>query len=207
MNNIVNDIRKLQDSLEKLYNTSAINFNGNIGQTSSAATATTTTNQLLKDDIRILLDVLECPVFESILNVQYSIQQLREQFNNNPAILPVDFDIDPITLELKLNPIPNDDNNNVSIAVNQQQLTNNKQLLNGKHHHPTTITTTTTSTYNHDNNERVVGGNGNDHFDDYDNRTIPSKFSLQQYMYENQQQEQSLGRDYCEPDYVNISSQ
>lgn len=119
----------------------------------------------------------------------------------------MDFDIDPITLELKLNPIPNDDNNNVSIAVNQQQLTNNKQLLNGKHHHPTTITTTTTSTYNHDNNERVVGGNGNDHFDDYDNRTIPSKFSLQQYMYENQQQEQSLGRDYCEPDYVNISSQ
>ncbi|KAH9418784.1 hypothetical protein DERP_004110 [Dermatophagoides pteronyssinus] len=163
MNNIVQDIKKLQDSLEKLYNTSSINYNGNIGQQQQQQQSSSTTSahqQLLKDDIRILLDVLECPVFESIVNVQvdiftdkkpliknsyqtffnskYSLQQLREQFINHPSLLPVDFDIDQTTLELKLNPnIPNDDNNNnnLSININQQQQLN-------KHHPPTSTSTT-----------------------------------------------------------------
>nr|XP_046917644.1 multiple PDZ domain protein-like isoform X1 [Dermatophagoides farinae] len=177
-NNIVNDIKKLQDSLEKLYNTSSINFNGNVvGQQQSS------THQLLKDDIRILLDVLECPVFESILNVQYSLQQLREQFQQHPSILPVDVDIDTTTLELNLN-LPNDDNNNISINQQQPQ----QQQLN-KHHHQQ-------HTHNNDNERGeaviAVGGIGDHHNNqfDYDNRGGSGG-----------------GRDYCEPDYVNISLQ
>lgn len=50
------DIKKLQDSLEKLH--LSLNQNG-VHQNSS-----------LNDDIRVLLDVLQCPVFDSILAVQ-----------------------------------------------------------------------------------------------------------------------------------------
>ena len=70
---VFQDIKKLQDSLEKLYNTSSINFNGNVVGQQQQQQQQSSTHQLLKDDIRILLDVLECPVFESILNVQVII--------------------------------------------------------------------------------------------------------------------------------------
>lgn len=60
----VTDVRKLHDSLEKLYNASTISYNGTGPGTPATAAAT------LKNDIRCLLDVLKCPVFESILNVQ-----------------------------------------------------------------------------------------------------------------------------------------
>ena len=53
------DIKKLQDSLEKLH--VSLNQNG-VHQTNS-----------LKDDIGILLDVLHCPVFDSILCVQVTL--------------------------------------------------------------------------------------------------------------------------------------
>ena len=76
------DIKKLQDSLEKLYNTSSINYNGNIGQQQQQQQSSSTNlahQQLLKDDIRILLDVLECPVFESIVNVQVDIRIFTDE--------------------------------------------------------------------------------------------------------------------------------
>lgn len=74
------DIKKLQDSLEKLYNTSSINYNGNIGQQQQQSSSTNLAHQqLLKDDIRILLDVLECPVFESIVNVQVDIRIFTDE--------------------------------------------------------------------------------------------------------------------------------
>ncbi len=53
---ILLDIKKLQDTLEKLQ--VSLNQNG-VYQ-----------GNTLKDNIQILLDVFQCPVFESIVNVQ-----------------------------------------------------------------------------------------------------------------------------------------
>lgn len=53
---IFTDIKKLQDSLEKLH--SSLNHNGLHPSTT------------LKDEIGVLIDVLQCPVFESIVTVQ-----------------------------------------------------------------------------------------------------------------------------------------
>ncbi|KFM71681.1 Multiple PDZ domain protein, partial [Stegodyphus mimosarum] len=62
------------------------------------------------DDLNTLISVLDSPVFNSILNIQDSLQELKRQLHKHPSILPVDFDICPTTGELLLNlpadPIP-----------------------------------------------------------------------------------------------------
>ncbi|XP_054162710.1 multiple PDZ domain protein-like isoform X2 [Oppia nitens] len=63
----------------------------------------------LKEDVKTLLTALQCPVFASIIAIQESIDELKEQLLRHPSILPVDFDISPLTGQLMLNvpPEPN----------------------------------------------------------------------------------------------------
>ncbi|CAG2122996.1 unnamed protein product, partial [Medioppia subpectinata] len=70
----------------------------------------------LKDDLKTLLTVLQCPVFASIIAIQESIDELKEQLLRHPSILPVDFDISPLTGQLMLT-VPSDTNN--LIAANE----------------------------------------------------------------------------------------
>ncbi|XP_055924762.1 inaD-like protein isoform X2 [Argiope bruennichi] len=67
-------------------------------------------NPTVGDDLNTLISVLDSPVFNSILNIQDSIHELKRQLHKHPSILPVDFDISPTTGELLLNlpaePIP-----------------------------------------------------------------------------------------------------
>nr|XP_015926243.1 multiple PDZ domain protein [Parasteatoda tepidariorum]XP_015926244.1 multiple PDZ domain protein [Parasteatoda tepidariorum]XP_015926245.1 multiple PDZ domain protein [Parasteatoda tepidariorum] len=67
-------------------------------------------NPTVGDDLTTLISVLDSPVFNSILNIQDSLQELKRQLHKHPSILPVDFDISPNTGELLLNlpsePIP-----------------------------------------------------------------------------------------------------
>ncbi|KAG8191399.1 hypothetical protein JTE90_010577 [Oedothorax gibbosus] len=60
-------------------------------------------NPTVGDDLNTLISVLDSPVFNSILTIQDSIQELKRQIHNHPSILPVDFDISPTTGELLLN--------------------------------------------------------------------------------------------------------
>src|SRR5690606_10334518 len=54
-------------------------------------------------DVNTLLNVLQCPVFGSIVRIQDSLQQLKQEYQKHPSILPLDFDIDTITGQLLLN--------------------------------------------------------------------------------------------------------
>ena len=90
----------------------------------------------------------------------------------HPSILPVDFDISPSTLELRLN-VPEPDNNNKP--------------------HKTSLNVNSAEAY-------YSSSDAENNFD-YDSRTIPSKFSLQKYIYD------SSELVHQEPDYVNISLQ
>ncbi|GIX82325.1 multiple PDZ domain protein [Caerostris darwini] len=67
-------------------------------------------NPTVGDDLNTLISVLDSPVFNSILNIQDSIHELKRQLHKHPSILPVDFDISPTTGQLLLNlpaePIP-----------------------------------------------------------------------------------------------------
>lgn len=76
------------------------------------------------------------------------MEQLREQVAIHPSILPVDFDISPSTLELRLN-VPEPDNNN-------KQPQAHKTSLNV-------------------NSEAYYSSSENNF--DYDSRTIPSKWT------------------------------
>ena len=62
----------------------------------------------VRDDLNTLISVLENPVFQSILNIQNSLRELKKQVNLHPSILPEDFDITS-TGELVLNLPPTDD--------------------------------------------------------------------------------------------------
>jgi len=50
-------------------------------------------NTQVNDDLNTLISVLESPVFQSILNIQDSLRELKRQVNLHPSILPEDFDI------------------------------------------------------------------------------------------------------------------
>ena len=62
----------------------------------------------MTEDLNTLISVLENPVFQSILNIQDSLRELKKQVHLHPSILPEDFDITP-TGELVLNLPPNED--------------------------------------------------------------------------------------------------
>ena len=59
-------------------------------------------NSQVNDDLNTLISVLESPVFQSILNIQDSLRELKKQVHLHPSILPEDFDITS-TGELILN--------------------------------------------------------------------------------------------------------
>ena len=63
-------------------------------------------NQQVNADLTTLISVLESPVFQSILNIQDSLRELKRQVQLHPSILPSDFDITP-SGELVLNLPPN----------------------------------------------------------------------------------------------------
>ena len=63
-------------------------------------------NQQINSDLTTLISVLESPVFQSILNIQDSLRELKRQVQLHPSILPSDFDITP-SGELVLNLPPN----------------------------------------------------------------------------------------------------
>ena len=52
-------------------------------------------NAQVNDDLNTLISVLESPVFQSILNIQDSLKELKKQVHLHPSILPEDFDITP----------------------------------------------------------------------------------------------------------------
>ncbi|UYV65097.1 hypothetical protein LAZ67_3003128 [Cordylochernes scorpioides] len=65
-------------------------------------------NPTVREDLHLLISVLNSPVFTTILNIQAmiimdSLQELKRQLHQHPSILPVDFDISPTTGELVLN--------------------------------------------------------------------------------------------------------
>jgi len=45
------------------------------------------------DDLKLILDILQDPVFRSIVQVQDSLSELNNQIAQHPSILPGDFDI------------------------------------------------------------------------------------------------------------------
>lgn len=109
------------------------------------------------------------------------------------TLLPDDFDISSSTLELNIN-VPNDNNENSvqqsktakSININNSnKVDNNRQVPSKSFIYSTT-----------DN------GNSTNSLFEYDTRTIPSKFSLQKYIYDSNEI-----LHHQEPDYVNITLQ
>ena len=50
-------------------------------------------NAAVTNDLNTLISVLESPVFQSILNIQDSLRELKRQVQLHPSILPADFDI------------------------------------------------------------------------------------------------------------------
>ncbi|XP_023241577.1 multiple PDZ domain protein-like [Centruroides sculpturatus] len=67
----------------------------------------TSANPTVEDDVNTLISVLDSPVFNTILTIQDSLHELKNQLHKHPSILPVDFDITPATGELLLN-VPTD---------------------------------------------------------------------------------------------------
>ncbi|XP_022239967.1 multiple PDZ domain protein-like isoform X3 [Limulus polyphemus] len=63
-------------------------------------------NTTVGEDLNTLINVLENPVFSSILTIQDSLQELKNQLHQHPSILPGDFDISTSTGELILNVSP-----------------------------------------------------------------------------------------------------
>ncbi|KAI1306510.1 Multiple PDZ domain protein [Halotydeus destructor] len=60
-------------------------------------------NDEIRNDINTLLTVLECPVFANLLNIQESLDELKNQVTKHPSILPLDFDLAQSTGNLLLN--------------------------------------------------------------------------------------------------------
>lgn len=67
----------------------------------------TNANPTIEEDVNTLISVLDSPVFNTILTIQDSLHELKNQLHKHPSILPVDFDITPATGELLLN-VPTD---------------------------------------------------------------------------------------------------
>jgi multiple PDZ domain protein len=60
------------------------------------------------DDLQLILDVLEDPIFRNLIQIQDSIRELNGQIQQHPSILPGDFDID-IAGDLIINVPPSSD--------------------------------------------------------------------------------------------------
>lgn len=45
------------------------------------------------DDFKLILDLLQDPVFRSIIQIQDSLGELNSQISQHPSILPSDFDL------------------------------------------------------------------------------------------------------------------
>lgn len=45
------------------------------------------------DDIKLILDILQDPIFRNIVHIQDSLSELNSQIAQHPSILPNDFDI------------------------------------------------------------------------------------------------------------------
>lgn len=65
----------------------------------------------LRKDIEMIINVLQCPVFGSIVTVKESLDKLKSELIKHPSILPLDFDIVSETGQLILN-IPTGGNPN-----------------------------------------------------------------------------------------------
>ncbi|XP_074598985.1 multiple PDZ domain protein-like isoform X2 [Brevipalpus obovatus] len=50
-------------------------------------------NEQLCNDVQVLLNVLECPVFDNIVNIRGALDQLKNELARHPSILPLDFEI------------------------------------------------------------------------------------------------------------------
>ena len=83
-------------------------------------------NHQVNADLTTLISVLESPVFQSILNIQDSLRELKRQVQLHPSILPSDFDITP-SGELVLNLPPSA--NATSTPAQAQPLQNPPQKL------------------------------------------------------------------------------
>ena len=86
-------------------------------------------NQQINADLTTLISVLESPVFQSILNIQDSLRELKRQVQLHPSILPSDFDITP-SGELVLNLPPNANQQRGSSGQHQTQSQNGVPHLN-----------------------------------------------------------------------------
>lgn len=51
------------------------------------------TDEKLSNDVQLILNVLQCPVFGSIINIKESLDHLKNELSKHPSILPLDFDI------------------------------------------------------------------------------------------------------------------
>lgn len=60
------------------------------------------------DDIHLILDVIEDPVFRNLIQIQDSIRELNGQIQQHPSILPGDFDVD-LSGDLIINVPPSTD--------------------------------------------------------------------------------------------------
>lgn len=74
----------------------------------------------LKKDIETLLNVLSCPIFDSIVKVKQSLNELNQELIKHPSILPLDFDISSTTGDLLLN-IPLE-NNHLNLINNSDSI-------------------------------------------------------------------------------------
>ena len=102
-------------------------------------------NHQVNADLNTLISVLESPVFQSILNIQDSLRELKRQVQLHPSILPSDFDITPsgeLVLNLpqqqqQLSPAGANANvkANVNVSVkNASLLSNERGTIEQPHH-------------------------------------------------------------------------
>lgn len=45
------------------------------------------------DDFKLILDLLQDPVFRSIIQIQDSLGELNTQISQHPSLIPLDFDL------------------------------------------------------------------------------------------------------------------
>ena len=87
-------------------------------------------NVQVNDDLNTLISVLESPVFQSILNIQDSLRELKKQVHLQPSILPEDFDITS-TGELILNLPQAEDENLMSPFTNGFESNDTRDSVSG----------------------------------------------------------------------------
>lgn len=87
------------------------------------------------ESLKTILDILQDPVFQSIIQIQDSVSELNAQISQHPSILPSDFDISlsgdlilsvPPILELYETEYPADEQRVPSAQISPQSPTNSK---------------------------------------------------------------------------------